>query len=646
MVSPGMSLGGPLPAPGPAGRRTGSSRGRRARTFGPLVGIAIAALLALVVLPSNFTLPNSTPSPQVAIAPVPPTLNHHTQQISNFTALANATQGNGLGSAASGGGGAGNVARGRFPNLGNPPGLPGQGLIPPSTKDCVDGRQTSDPLSPPCVAFYQGNNGGATYQGVTGSLVKVLFYYDCYQELTGASQGPFATPCGAIINLDNPPPASQRIPPENALIAWEKFFNLRYQTYNRHVQFWVQFATYDQATGLEDSTSQTEDAANAYAEVHPFAVIDLSSSFGGGGTGYVSYMNQHHVLVFGTAVGLSNQFYLGYPGLDYGYAPPIQKSASQYAQFFCSVLKGKPVDDVGPNSNPATDPPVKDGEPRKYGFIYTTDPSVPTLTEQAKLSIADIQSECGVTISATATYPNNGYVADTSTLPTYAIEAMAKFQQDGITTILWPAGFETKFSQAAQQEGYYPEWILGDDALQAANSDAQFQNQQEWAHAWIMTSQTYYPVLQDQICYREYRTVDQTSSDENVANYACPLYNSIRQLFTGIQVAGPDLTPQSIDEGFHAIPAVPSTNPQVPACFYPPNDYTCVQDDAIEWYNPNAPATKTDDGEPGSWQMVFNGKRFLPGEFPTSNLLALKNPNDVINNYDTGDSIDDAPPSP
>jgi len=39
-------------------------------------------------------------------------------------------------------------------------------------------RQTEDPSSPPCVPFFQGDNFGATYQGITKNEIKVLVYMD------------------------------------------------------------------------------------------------------------------------------------------------------------------------------------------------------------------------------------------------------------------------------------------------------------------------------------------------------------------------------------------------------------------------------------------------------------------------------------
>ncbi|MCU1588140.1 MAG: hypothetical protein JWN31_1633 [Frankiales bacterium] len=624
-----------ITVPGDLGPLSGGSA--KARTFSPFVGIVIAAVLALVVLPSNFTLPSSSPSPQLAIAPVPPTNNHAITPPSNFTSLNSSTAGNGLGTGAGTPG-----SPPGLPPLLPPGGPPGRAYNPANEKECVDGRQTEDTLAPPCVGHYEGNNGGATYPGVTATEIPVVVYSDSY-----TSTGGFSTPEGAIVDIDKLPNNNRAIPPEVGLLGWERFFNYRFQTYNRKVHFFEQFATYDSSdpTASETAATQTQDAANAYAQVHPFAVIDLSASFGGGGTGYVSYMNQHKVLVFGTAVGLPKSLFDAAPGLDYGYASTIEHSASQYADFVCGSLAKSPTSDVGQNANPPGSGVVKNGIPRKFGLISSADPAKPSITKEAKLAESYIKARCGITMADHETYPSDGYEVDTSQLPAYATSAMAKFQRLGVTTVLWPAGYETKLATAAHQANYSPEWITGDDGNQVGDSEAQLQDQTEWAHAWSVTSLTYYPTLTYQLCYVEYRKVDQQSKDVDVASYICPLYNTLRQLFTGIQIAGPNLTPQTVNQGFHAIPAKPSTNPQVPACYYPVGDYTCVKDSAIMHYDATVPSTLTPNGEPGSWRMSGNGKRFLPGNFPQSTLAQLKGSNDLVNQFDESGNINQNPPT-
>lgn len=605
----------------------------RARRYGPLLTIVVAALLAFAVLPSALTLPNPKPSSQEEIAPVPPTATKVNPPVSNFVSLNQAT-GAGLGS---GGGGSRSVSTPPGALIPPPPPIPpGLGIAPPSTYDCVDGRQTEDPLSPTCVPYYQGNNGGATYQGVTGSLVKILIYFDPYSTLN-TSQGASTPPYNTIVNLDAPPQPHE-VPQVYVNRAWEKFFDTRYAAYDRHVRFYVQFGSYDDQ-GLETPGTQTQDAAFGYAEVHPFAIINYASF--GNGAYYNTYMAQHQVLVFGSVAGRTQSFYEQYPGLQWGYPPPIERSARHYADFVCSSLAGKPADQVGSGNTPGT---IANGQPRKYGLLYTTDPAFQSLEQEALEAAADIKSDCGITPAVTVTYPHNSYSVDNSETPQYAVQDALKLKQAGVTTVLWPAGYEDKIAQAADQESYYPEWLIGDDPQQASNFGEQFQDQREWADAWIVTSQTYLPGMTDQICYQEYRSVDSTSADSDVENFACQYYPDLRQLFTGIQVAGPDLTPSSVDQGFHAIPPVASSNPQVPACFYLANDYTCVKDSAVEFWNPSGQSQT--NAQPGCWQMVDGGRRYLPGAFPTANLAALRNPNDPCNNFNEAANLDLGPPSP
>src|SRR5581483_5906623 len=97
----------------------------------------------------------------------------------------------------------------------------------------------------------------------------------------------------------------------------------------------------------------------------------------------------------------------------------------------------------------------------------------------------------------------------------------------------------------------------------------------------------------------------------------------------GIQVSGPRLNPADMNEGFHAIPAVASSSPYVPACFYEPGDYTCVKDAMLDWWNPTGqdPA----DTAKGCWAMTSGGHRLLSGQWPRQDLAAAKRQSDPCN---------------
>lgn len=581
----------------------------QARRFGPMWLLGVAAAIAFIVLPSTLTLPNPSPTSQEEIAPVPPSDSKINPPVSNFTNLNSGNTGQGLGD----GGGGGT-------KLPPPPKLPvGAGNVPPLQYQCVAGRQTEDPLSPTCVPFYIGDNGGSTYQGVTAKEVRIVLYFDAVAT-TNTSQGISNPPYDTITDVDAPPKAEEH-PSISTARGWEKFFYLRYAAYKRKVHLFVQFGSANRST----AGTQTQDAAKAYTTVHPFAVINYVEF--GNGDYYNNYMAEHGVLIFGSVAVRSASFYKQYAGKQWGYRPPFEYSAAQYAQFACNSLANKPTVDVGAGSVG-----IANGTKRKYGLLYTTDKGFPGYTDEALLA-KDLMKKCGIE-TYDQHYAVNGFSLDPGTTPDYAVNIANNFRSQGVTTILWPAGHETKISQQMGAQHYYPEIITGDDDLQVSYAGTQLQDQTVWAHAWNVTSQTYDPPPNDRICFQAYRSVDQSSPNSDVQTFACETYNDLRMLYTGIQVAGPNLTPTSVDQGYHAIPIVESTNPQVPTCYYLANDYTCVKDSTIQHWDSTAQAPSS--SQTGCWRMYNNGKRYLPGKFPKLNLDQMKQSSDFCNNYRQG----------
>jgi hypothetical protein len=266
--------------------------------------------------------------------------------------------------------------------------------------------------------------------------------------------------------------------------------------------------------------------------------------------------------------------------------------------------------------------PGENGMKRKLGLIYTTDPGRPDLAALKDYVIREVQ-RCGGRFAATATFPRPN-VAD-GTSPDYAAPAMASFKQQGITTVVWAGGYETYFSHAANKLAYSPEWVLaGDGKLESING-GELQDQAEWAHAWVIANVTWKKsATNQQPCYTAYKEADPAAEDGLVGTYACPMYNDWRQLFTAIQVAGPRLTPHTIDQGFHAIPAVSSTDATVPACYYDADDYTCVKDAISMWWDSTATC----------WRATEQGKRYVAGSWPDGDITAQRDPSrDGCNQY-------------
>ena len=560
----------------------------------------------LAVLPSALNLPQTTPSETLEYAPVPPEdQDQPPPATGNFSSL-------GLGSSP-GPGASGDPGGAELPAGGE---VGGRQVKAPSTKRCVGTppRQTEDPLSPPCVGFFQGDNGGATYQGVTRDEVRIIIMVTGYSS-TGSWKGQDAsTPTRKYFDLTEPPKDDDHSS-LRYLRAWQQYFNERYQTYGRLVHFWAFYP------GPSVPEERKADAVDNYNKIKPFAVVwpvGVANI-----PAYAEVMNSKGVLTFTGLFGLRAETFRKYPKMNWGYLPSLEEHARSFSAYICEKVAGKPVDfsgNVGDN-----------GKPRKYGLIYSAATITPYTKDFVGL-VTPLINKCGVEFSETRTHPYHGAAYDGRTSGDYAAEAMATFQQAGITTILWLFGYETNFSKAAAAINYRPEWILSGDGLSEGNWNGQDQEQSVWDHATTFTLmvKTGFGGVSTP-CREAYLQVDPEIPRGTLdMTLACFFYNGLRQLFTGIQVSGARLNPDTMDKGFHAIPAIRSEDPAVPACYYNPGDYTCVKDGTILWWDSQHQDENTAN-TPGCWRLLDGGQRYTPGEWPDGNTMAQRRDTDPCN---------------
>ena len=575
--------------------------------------MALIAALALAVfaLPSALNLPQANPSQTLEYAPVPG--NSNAQVGGNLA---------GLGLGAGDSGASGNGPGAALPALAAP--LAGQG-IKPTPKDCVGNppRQTEDPLSPPCVAFFQGDNGGSTYQGVTRNEVRVLFY-EVGGQLTIYSGGQDTTPKDTYCDVEISSQCSGELYVAE-LRVWQSYFNTRYQTYNRFVHFYVYFnlganpASASQPTGSLLTPDQLRaDAAQNYDRIHPFAVI--SNEFGEDDTPYTDAMAQRHVLVFGTNAERTASFFQAYPGSIWSYWPSVEQSAAAFSAVVCNQVVGRPATFSG---NPG-----ENGNPRVLGLLIMNDTAYPEYTAFSA-DVRQLTEACGAQYKDVLPNDCEGTLQG-CTDGQEAASDMATFKRDGVTTLIVASPNNPTMGNAAASIAYTPEWISSDPSRTAEDNDAgQDQNQSEWQHAWTLTPREFIPSYRETPCYQAYTETDPstTLTPDDIQYWSCQIfYIHVRQLFTGIQVAGPRLTPSSMDTGYHAIPPVRGSDPRVPACFYEANDYSCIKDTQIEYWDPKGrdPAS----GAAGCWRAAGGAARRLNNQWPAQELQKDEAPND------------------
>lgn len=584
--------------------------------------ILVAGLLiALAVLPSALNLPQTNPATTLEYAPVPPEDNETPPPVGNFDNL-------GLGESSSLDSGIGDGSGGILPVKGKNP----------STKRCVQTpkgpKQTEDPLAPPCVPDYNcKDNGGATYQGVTANEIRLLFYLDSGITDIQTSRGDEGRPANKLYDLGKPPEQDEHIY-VRLIRGWAKYFEDRYQLYCRKPHFYVYYGSRDD----DGPEAKRADAAQNYKDTQPFAVVSDSLA---SNDAYLEAMARRGVLNFGSFLGREGTFYQRFPKLVWGYSPTLETQADSYVDAFCKQVKN-----ASPNTTFAG--PGSQGKPRKYGVIFTDDPNQPQLLKMKNLVMAGIDKKCKITQPGgiiQATWKPCCFGEDNLTGPQYANDGMSRFATNGVTTIIWPGGIESKFTDAAMQRAYFPEWFVLGDGTTDGFKAMQYQNPTVFnGHAWIVSYQTKQIDREQEKCFQAYKEADPSAPDTDVRGRACSLYERLRQLFTGIQVAGPKLGPTSVDKGYHAIPKIASEDPGTPACFYNIGDYSCVKDAVTMWWDSNAVAPNSSQG--GCWRMVEGGKRYIVGTFPTREIQASKSPSDPCNGFSAGVLLSGSVPSP
>ena len=564
------------------------------------IALVVVVLLAVALLPSALNIPQSNPNTVPEYAPVPPDEDSQTQEQGNLAALGQAG-----GSSLSRGGGlaaeilpAASQRRSGKRCVGNPP------------------RQSEDPMAPPCVAFFEGDNGGATYQGVTGDEIVVLVTENPGIFFNGESQEE-SPPPRSYCDLDKPPntggPSCNIRGQQREYMrvrmarAYMNYFNERFQTYGRRVHYWMYFTS----TSSTGSTveSRRADAADNVEKLRPFAVINQSL---GNQVAYAEALARRGVMTFPQTSGMDAQpasLYQKYAPLIWSFGPDTEHWADGFAGYACKKIAGFPVSHA-PNGIGKDGMPMQ-GRDRRYGFVRNEDPNFPQLKNFATLA-GDRLRSCGVVPEREVAVPTAGIITVSSN--NYAATNIAALRDADVTTVVWFGGWENQMGQAADAVKYYPEIVIAGDGFLDGLFFSKLQNQNWWRQAWGHSTSIREGNPRETHGFQACREGNPDASPADCEINNTFYYRTHFLAFKAIQAAGPRLTPRSVDRGMHAIPRISSTNPFQASCFFDPGDYSCVKDGAELWWDPEAvPPGKN---SPGCYRMVQEGRRYLADEWP------------------------------
>lgn len=492
----------------------------------------------------------------------------------------------------SGGGGAPAGDRGDGPTPSQPVG--NQSAGPVANCDAATGRVMIPTIyAAPCVSAHDGQNGGATYQGVTGDTIKVVYYLPESDPAVAAA----LTAAGAANSADEM---------VETFSAYVDLFTAHYNTWGRKVDIVV----YEARGAADDDAAAQADAIDIATEIKPFLVtapIDGSVS-----NAFAQTIASRQIVCI-CGVSKPQDFYEDLnPYVGYTTLMSSTQGYVHRAEYVCKRLAGRLAAHAGFRDTPAD--PMADEE-RRFALLYL-DNEAREYTAGADYFM-ELVGACGVPVTRIE------YAFNPATLQEQASSQISRMKSDGITTVIFAGDpiAPAIFTKEATNQRWFPEWIVTGSALTDSNLFGRTYDQRQWSNAFGISygAALFEPTLSDAYFLHQWHYGTGPAAD----NVYGTLYTTAFNLFTGIHLAGPELTPQSFQKGLFAFPPTGggATAPLLSYGdhgFWPRIDLTSWDDITEIWWDPNAvgPDQVGNQGT-GMYRFVDNGRRYLPGQLPT-----------------------------
>lgn len=464
---------------------------------------------------------------------------------------------------------------------------------------CVAGRQTGDPLSPPCIPTWSGDNGGSTWSGVTATEIRLVLYNDV--GLEGDLNAPWAATDEAVTHFADVDGATTNlVRTAKALVAT---FNARYQTYGRTLKV----TAVRSALGAESSCSVREsEIEQAILTLQPFAIISVGSDMGCAAARAASA----GVPTLGSFT-LTNEADLSTNGsLVHTFAPTRDQLDVAVGGFLCRSLAGRPARFAGGTLA---------GAPRTIGLIFPAGAGRP-LSSHAAGILGSMANSCGQPLALTRSYR--------PTATAELVNALTVMAAANITTLvcLCPAtnGDARTAIAAAQGRNYLPEWVWSpvtemDRAMWMRRAPSAAARHIGITPLWLA------PAAPEQLAFTA-----AVAGDDNLdpnPRWTTDLYTALRTAATGIQTAGPLLTPGSVRQGLATVAFNQPANAETVSGAFASPTPSSFTDTFAAWSWDARGETPGEPGPRGCIRFANGGARATATTWPANDLsLAVAGP--------------------
>jgi hypothetical protein len=312
----------------------------------------------------------------------------------------------------------------------------------------------------------------------------------------------------------------------------------------------------------------------------------------------------------------------------WGTGPTPEQAGLMATEMIKTQLVGKPVSFAGGDLN---------GKPRTFALL-----SYDTPDGKYKASWDQLYSNLG---KAGVPLAKNGHVSYFLNLTSLSADARTianKLKSIGATTIVFTGDpiFPNYLTHQMTQQGYFPEWVMAGTVLADTNIFGRTFDQQQWQHAMglLLTPATVKLPKNMQDSYTVYQWwYGKPPVREN--GFAIT-EGEVQLLTTGIQLAGPHLTPETFRDGLFHAPTQSAGQGSIGTIvtygdhgYWQGTDWGGLDNAGIIYWDPNA--TGNDEtGSPGKgmYRLVDGGRRYLPGHWPTTP-IKLFDPAGTVTTY-------------
>lgn len=443
--------------------------------------------------------------------------------------------------------------------------------------------------APNCVPIWPDDrdNGGATSPGVTEDEIVVAFY--------NAQASATATAITDEVVGDEAVTEEQEEEYRQVLV---EMYNALYETYGRTVRL----VTVEASGEAADDAAARADAIRIADDIGAFAAIGGPSQT----NAYADELAARGVVCL-CMDSQPIESYEEWAPYVWGGLMASTQGYVHRADYIAERLAGEPAEFAG-------DPSLQ-SEERSFAIVYS-ETADGTFTRgvdffEERLGQADVELADRIP-----------YTLDLSRAPEDAGTVVARLKDAGITSVIFAGDgfFPIYLTQEATNQDYFPEWIITGSALTDTSALARRYDQQQWAHAFGISFLT--ARVHPDVAAEEGNLLTWYADDEfPVAAYAS--ITTIGRLFTGIHLAGPDLTPETLRDAFFAFDPTSGYTTAFASSYgeglWPWTDYTSADDVTEIWWD--AEATGPDelgaDGT-GLYRYANGGRRYLPGEIGES----------------------------